>query len=114
MNAPNSLDQLATGKLDALCRDNLARALVQTDRFSATGARVGSRELISFACNDYLNLSHHPEVVEAAVDATRRYGTGAGASRLVTGNHPLFADLETRLARLQGRAGRASCSAGAT
>jgi 8-amino-7-oxononanoate synthase len=41
-------------------------------------------------------------VREAAIDAIRRFGTGAGASRLVTGNHPLYAALEEKLARLKG------------
>jgi 8-amino-7-oxononanoate synthase len=63
--------------------------------------RDGKR-LLSFSCNDYLNLSRHPAVIAAAVNATQRYGTGAGASRLVTGNHPLLLELEVRLARLKG------------
>ena len=60
------------------------------------------RKLLSFSCNDYLNLSHHPEVKAAAIDAVQRYGAGAGASRLVTGDHPLFEILEGRLAELKG------------
>src|SRR5215469_716894 len=60
------------------------------------------RRLLSFSCNDYLNLSHHPEVKAAAVAAIETYGTGAGASRLVTGNHPLLEMLEQRLARFKG------------
>ncbi len=60
------------------------------------------RRLLSFSCNDYLNLSHHPAVKAAATAAIERYGVGAGASRLVTGNHPLFTELEARLARLKG------------
>jgi 8-amino-7-oxononanoate synthase len=59
------------------------------------------RRLLSFSCNDYLNLSHHPAVKEAAAAALRQYGVGSGASRLVTGNHSLFTELETRLARLK-------------
>ncbi len=62
----------------------------------------GGRRLLSFSCNDYLNLSQHPQVKAAAIAATETYGVGAGASRLVTGNHPLFAVLEVRLARLKG------------
>ena len=53
---------------------------------------------MSFCCNDYLNLTHHPAIKAAAIAALARYGVGAGASRLVTGNHPLFAELEGRLA----------------
>jgi 8-amino-7-oxononanoate synthase len=57
---------------------------------------------MSFSCNDYLNLSHHPELKAAAASAIALYGVGAGASRLVTGSHPLFSELEMRLARLKG------------
>lgn len=62
----------------------------------------GGRRFLSFSCNDYLNLSHHPLVREAAIAALQRYGTSAGASRLVTGNHPLYTELEERLAQLKG------------
>ena len=62
----------------------------------------GGRRLVSFSCNDYLNLTQHPRVKQAAIAAVERYGTGAGASRLVTGNHPLLGELEARLARLKG------------
>ena len=65
-------------------------------------AERGGRRLLSFSCNDYLNLSRHPAIIKAAVEAAQRYGVGAGASRLVTGNHPLYDDLESRLARLKG------------
>jgi 8-amino-7-oxononanoate synthase len=56
---------------------------------------------LSFSCNDYLNLTHHPKVKAAAIAAIEQHGAGSGASRLVTGNHPLFAELEMRLARLK-------------
>src|SRR5205085_5716208 len=58
--------------------------------------------LLSFSCNDYLNFTHHPVLKAAAVAAVETYGTGAGASRLVTGDHSLLARLEERLARLKG------------
>ena len=58
--------------------------------------------MLSFSCNDYLNLTHHPAVKRAAIEAVEKWGAGAGASRLVTGNHPLFGELERRLARLKG------------
>jgi len=61
-----------------------------------------SHSVVSFACNDYLGLSQHPDVIEASCAATRELGAGAGASRHVTGNHSLYAALEQRLARLKG------------
>jgi 8-amino-7-oxononanoate synthase len=58
--------------------------------------------LTSFCCNDYLGLSQHPSVKQAAHEALEVFGAGAGASRLVTGNHPLYDDLERRLAAIKG------------
>ncbi|HEY1981737.1 MAG TPA: 8-amino-7-oxononanoate synthase [Xanthobacteraceae bacterium] len=96
-----SLDEFAGEKLDELERAKLRRVPVTTARSGIWAERDG-RRLLSFSCNDYLNLSQHPEMIAAAVAATKRYGIGAGASRLVTGNHPLYDELESRLARLKG------------
>jgi 8-amino-7-oxononanoate synthase len=96
-----SLDEFADEKLDELERAQLRRVPVITARSGIWAERDG-RRLLSFSCNDYLNLSQHPEIIAAAVAATKRYGIGAGASRLVTGNHPLYGELESRLARLKG------------
>lgn len=94
-----SLDDFARTKLDRLETEGLRRRMILTDRFSETGARRGGRDLVSFCCNDYLSLSHHPEVIEAAREATSRYGTGSGGSRLISGNTPLYDTLEATLAR---------------
>ena len=96
-----SLNEFAGEKLAALDRARLRRAPVVTERAGIWAERNG-RRLLSFSCNDYLNLSQHPAVIAASIDATARYGAGAGASRLVTGNHPLYGVLEDRLARLKG------------
>ena len=96
-----SLDEFAGEKLTALERAQLRRLPAITARVGIWAERDG-RRLLSFSCNDYLNLSQHPRVVAAAIEATKRYGVGAGASRLVTGNHPLYLELEARLARLKG------------
>jgi 8-amino-7-oxononanoate synthase len=97
----HSLDEFATGKLAGLERARLRRSPVTTARQGIYVER-GGRRLLSFSCNDYLNLSGHPAIIKAAVAAAERYGIGAGASRLVTGNHPLYEELESRLARLKG------------
>src|SRR5271155_3376259 len=101
--AMRSLDEFAGEKLTVLERAQLRRTPVTTARAGIWVER-GGRRLLSFSCNDYLNLSQHPAVIAAAIEATARYGVGAGASRLVTGNHPLYGELESRLARLKGSA----------
>jgi len=95
-----SLDVFAWDKLAALEQQRLRRAPVVTERQGIYAERNG-RRLLSFSCNDYLNLTHHPALIAAAVEATKHYGVGAGSSRLVTGNHPLYDELESRLARLK-------------
>src|SRR2546427_5604775 len=97
----HSLDEFATAKLAELERSSLRRALVDTTRLTGIWVLRNGRRLLSFCCNDYLNLSHHPAVKEAAIAALRSYGVGAGASRLVSGNHPLLGELEARLAHLK-------------
>ncbi|HEV7399207.1 MAG TPA: 8-amino-7-oxononanoate synthase [Solirubrobacterales bacterium] len=52
--------------------------------------------------NDYLGLANHPRVRGAAADAAMRWGAGAGASRLISGNMQPHGRLEARLARFKG------------
>jgi 8-amino-7-oxononanoate synthase len=110
-----SLDEFANDKLAALDGRHLRRSLVVTERHDGAlverggGAgqsaleRPGGR-LVSFSCNDYLGLSLHPALAAAARRAIETFGVGAAASRLVTGNHPLYEELEAKLARLKGAA----------
>jgi 8-amino-7-oxononanoate synthase len=96
------LDEFASQKLAALEEASLRRRLVSTARADGIWVERGGRRLLSFSCNDYLGLTHHPALKAAAIAAIERYGVGAGASRLVTGDHPLYAELEARLARFRG------------
>jgi 8-amino-7-oxononanoate synthase len=59
---------------------------------------IEGRRVLSLCSNNYLGLANHPEVVEAAVAATRRYGVGAGASRLISGSMRVHHAFEERLA----------------
>lgn len=100
--AMRSLDLFARDKLADRERENLRRSIVETAAGDGVHVVRGGRTLVSFCSNDYLNLSQHPVVKRAAAAAAETYGAGAGASRLVTGSHPLYAELEARLARLKG------------
>ena len=56
------------------------------------------RAVIAFASNDYLGLTQHPAVIEAAHAAIDRWGTGSGAARLIVGSRPIHSELERELA----------------
>src|SRR5262249_5085590 len=64
----HSLDEFATAKLGELERSSLRRALVDTTRVTGIWLLRNGRRLLSFCCNDYLNLTHHPAVKEAAIE----------------------------------------------
>ncbi len=97
-----SLDEFAREKLTSLEARGLRRRLEPTARVDSIHVERAGRRLISFCSNDYLNLSQDPRVRAAAKAAIDRYGAGAGASRLVDGDHPLLGDLEHRLAAFKG------------
>jgi 8-amino-7-oxononanoate synthase len=97
----HSLDQFAQEKLDELQRRHLRRALAETVREDGIWVERDGKRLLSFSCNDYINLTQHPAIKQAAIAGIEKYGAGSGASRLVTGNHPLYAQLEARLARIK-------------
>ena len=65
---------------------------------AGNAAFVDGQQLINFCVYDYIGMSHDPEVIAAAKSAIDRYGTGAGASRLISGEKQVHRDLEQALA----------------
>jgi 8-amino-7-oxononanoate synthase len=92
--------QWTQDELDALRMLKRRRRIVPFDGAGTRGL-VGNRSVTSFASNDYLGLSIHPSVKAAGAAAIERFGTGAGASRLVTGTCPLHEELESEIALWQ-------------
>jgi 8-amino-7-oxononanoate synthase len=68
-----------------------------------TAVRVGGRLLRNFCSNDYLALSHHPALIQAASDCMSRFGFGAGSAHLVSGHSLEHHALEEELAAFTGR-----------
>ncbi len=62
--------------------------------------RMGSRRVLMFGSNDYLDLITHPKVLDAATSALRKYGSGCSGSRLLNGTLDLHVKLEAELAAL--------------
>jgi 8-amino-7-oxononanoate synthase len=96
-----ALVDVARAQVELAARQSLARTLKQTQRLGGARVRRGENEFVSFSCNDYLGLAHHPRVIAAAREALERDGAGAGGSRLVTGNHAGYAVLERQLAAIK-------------
>ena len=84
-------------QLDQVVEKGRWRTPREFDARGPVGALEGA-DVVSFASNDYLGLSALPKVVAAAHDALERWGTGAGASPLVTGSRPIHSRLERALA----------------
>jgi len=100
-----------TDRLHAFPRYELYQLGVETGLYpyyrsveSASRPRVTveGREVINFGSNNYLSLSYHPRVIEAAVNATRRFGSGVTGSRLLNGTLTLHRELEGELADFYG------------
>jgi 8-amino-7-oxononanoate synthase len=89
-------------ELRAIDDAGLARRMRVIEPLGPVRALVDGRAAVLFSGNDYLGLAHHPAVVAAAHAALDRYGAGATASRLVSGNHSAYAELEESLAALKG------------
>lgn len=73
-----------------LCHETAAKATT----------RIEGKEYLNFSTYDYLDINGHPEVTAAVVRAAERFGTSAGASRLVGGERPPHRELERALADL--------------
>lgn len=92
------LTQALERELQHLEEQNLLRTLTTVEAIDGVTVRVQGRDVVSWCTNDYLGLSVHPQVIEAAGAAARRWGVGARASRLLAGTTALHTQLEERLA----------------
>ena len=89
-------------RLRQLEQQHLLRTLRAIESASDAEVTIGGRPVILMASNNYLGLATHPVLKRAAIDATERFGVGAGAARLVSGTLPPHDELETALAKFKG------------
>jgi len=93
-----ALDRSLTEDLDRLRSEGLYRPLRVLDSPQGHLVEIGGRRLVNLSSNDYLGLTTHPRVVEAAVEGARHWGAGAGAVRTIAGTQAIHEQLEARLA----------------
>ncbi len=96
------IDAIAAETLGAIRARGTYRRLRVLAGAQAPRMRVEGREVLLFAGSNYLDLAHHPEVVEAAERAARDFGCASGGSRLICGNLELHEALEDELAKFLG------------
>ncbi|MDH5782699.1 MAG: aminotransferase class I/II-fold pyridoxal phosphate-dependent enzyme [Candidatus Bathyarchaeota archaeon] len=84
-----------------LVRESLNWELKELQSANEPVCTVDGREVIMLCANNYLNLATHPKLVEATIEATRKYGAGAGSDRSISGNMTLHEELDRRLAKFK-------------
>jgi len=85
-------------ELTAIKEKNLYRSLRRLDKAQGPRVFIEGQEFINFSSNDYLGFACHESIIRAATDAVRQWGTGSGASRLVSGSLGIHHELEERIA----------------
>lgn len=90
-------------ELEELKENSLLRELRFIDGPQDRYIFIDKKRLINFSSNDYLGLANDERLKEAAIEATKIYGVGSGASRLVSGSQSLHRQLEEKLTEFKGK-----------
>ena len=86
---------------DELVRNELDWRLRVLQGPSTPWCNVDGKKVLMFCSNNYLNLSNHPKLKEAAIEAIQSHGAGSGSVRPIAGNMDLHVELEKRLAKFK-------------
>jgi glycine C-acetyltransferase len=101
-------------ELDELRAKNLYRPLREMSAPQAVHTVIDGKPVISLSSNNYLGLTTHPHLVEAALSAVQEFGVGTGAVRTISGDTTLLEELEDRLAKFKHVEGVLTLQSGLT
>ncbi|WP_245807341.1 8-amino-7-oxononanoate synthase [Desulfurobacterium atlanticum] len=87
--------------MEELKKNNLYRKLKTIEEVDGVRVKIGGKWFVNFSSNDYLNLAFDKTVANEHIKCLKNWGTGAGASRLITGNFQIHEVLEKELAKLK-------------
>lgn len=90
-----------SNELKKIKKSGLYRELNIVEGAQGPHVKIKGRKYISFCSNNYLGLANHPEIAKAVEDAVKKYGWGAGASRLISGNMKLHETLEDEISKFK-------------
>jgi 8-amino-7-oxononanoate synthase len=102
MSVPTEFEQDLERRLEELRAQGLYRQLRRVETPQGRHIRVGPSQLLNFSSNDYLGLANHPALKQAAAEAIHCYGSGAGASRLISGSLTPHHQLDEAIAAFKG------------
>jgi glycine C-acetyltransferase len=97
----SKLDWL-TQEIDGLKEQGLYNRIRTIGSAQGAWLTVDGKNVLNFCSNNYLGLANHPRIVEAAKEATKKYGVGPAAVRSIAGTMDLHVQLEQRLAKFKG------------
>ncbi len=89
--------------IELMERQGLRRQLQPVLPLPGGKLSIAGKIYLNLSSNDYLGLSQHRALKEAAAAAIEKWGIGSGASRLITGNHQLYECLEEKVARFKNK-----------
>ncbi len=112
MTTSSTADAVWRDRISALREARLERKMRVSTGPAGPEMQTPEGIKINFCSNDYLGLAADPELRDVAAEAFRRWGVGAGASRLVSGNHAPHEALESRVAEFMGTDGAVLFSSG--
>ena len=102
MSAPRDPVGFLRAEVEALVAADLDWKLHTLGGPSMPWCSIDGKKVLMFCSNNYLGLSNHPKLKEAAIDAVRTHGAGSGSVRPIAGTMDLHVELERRLARFKG------------
>ena len=90
-----------TNELELLKQQGLYRKLRVLDGKPEAHTTFDHKSVVNLSSNNYLGLTTHPKLIEAAVEAVEKYGVGSGAVRTISGTMEMHLELERRLAKFK-------------
>src|SRR4249919_2492050 len=97
---PDPLAYLST-EIDGLKQQGLYRHLRVLEGEQKAETTFDHRQVVNLSSNNYLGLTTHPRLREAALEATRKFGVGSGAVRTIAGTMKIHMELEEKIARFK-------------
>ncbi|NEN90533.1 MAG: 8-amino-7-oxononanoate synthase, partial [Okeania sp. SIO3H1] len=98
---PNNPYNWIEKSLSTIHKANWYRSVKTIESIPGATIKLEGKKLINFASNDYLGLAGDPRLIEAAIQATKEFGTGSTGSRLLTGHREIHQELELEIAKLK-------------